>query len=360
MPEKVNNSQKERYNALDGLRALACIGIVAMHVQANMATAPTENWWTASVIGFSWNFVLMFMMVSAFALNCGYYHRFKDKTISMSDFYRKRYIRILPFFLLLILIDILKTAGQEHFAFTEVMKGELFESFADATLMFGLLPGNGIEVVGVGWFLGIIFLFYVFYPFFTFMLQTKRSAWISLAVIIGLYFCAEEYFVPSKGVSFGNTNMICCAPFFMCGGLIYLYRMELKKLTENRLTHTALGIFTICYTAFFYICPECRFTFANCLMYSLWLIYAVCEINSLRKNTFLNNSVMHFLSNVSMEVYLCHMMMFRIVEKLHLEKNIGDNDINYYVTFGLVLSLAVIFAWMWKRWCEPRIIRLFD
>jgi len=62
---------KERYDSLDGLRALACVGIVLMHIMANIAVKPTESWLTTNVIGYTGNFVLLFMMVSAFSMSCG-------------------------------------------------------------------------------------------------------------------------------------------------------------------------------------------------------------------------------------------------------------------------------------------------
>lgn len=57
-----------------------------------------------------------------------------------------------------------------------------------------------------------------------------------------------------------------------------------------------------------------------------------------------------------MEIYLCHMMFFRVVEKLHLENMIGDNDVLYWVTCALVLVSAGCFAMVWKK-VEKRYIK---
>lgn len=50
-----------------------------------------------------------------------------------------------------------------------------------------------------------------------------------------------------------------------------------------------------------------------------------------------------------MEIYLCHMMFFRVVEKVHLENKIGDNDVLYCLTCALVLLGAGCFGWCWKK-----------
>lgn len=121
---------------------------------------------TSNVISFTGDFVLMFMMVSAFSMCCGYFERFRVygtstplsmnpgfmdsgvKPINLNDFYRKRYKRVLPFFGLLKMIDVALCAASEHLHMTDTLIGELWEAFANFTLAFGLIPGNDISVIG--------------------------------------------------------------------------------------------------------------------------------------------------------------------------------------------------------------------
>lgn len=57
-----------------------------------------------------------------------------------------------------------------------------------------------------------------------------------------------------------------------------------------------------------------------------------------------------------MEIYLCHMMFFRIVEKLHSEKYIENNNLNYVVNCILVLLMAGMFSYAWKKYVEPKVV----
>lgn len=354
--ENETNRKRIRFDALDGLRSIACIGIVLMHVKANLAVEPTENFLTTNIIGFTADFVSMFMMVSAFGLCCGYYERFRTSSITPNDFYSKRYKRVLPFFALLTLIDVAMCAMSEHLHFTNTFIGELWEAFANMTLVFGLIPGNDISVVGVGWFLGVIFLFYMLFPFFVFLIGTKKRAWISTLISVGLYLSVQMYFAPFKGVEFGNGSFMHCVPFFMVGGLIFLYRTEFLELMKKPAVRLALLFFTLVYTSWFFACPEMRFTLANLVMYTFWVLYAISEAASNRNQTLLTNRVMAFVSSISMEIYLCHMMFFRVVEKLHLENWFGDNDVQYWLTCILVLFGAGCFGWCWKVF-EKRYIK---
>lgn len=347
------SQSKERYGALDGLRTIACIGIVLMHIKSNILVSPTENWFTMNVISFTGNFVLLFMMVSAFSVSCGYYKKISNGDITTNEFYAKRYMRVLPFFALLVVLDILQTFATEGFSFTEMIKAELYESYADITLVFGLMPEADIKVIGVGWFLGIIFLFYMLYPFFTFLMHTKRRAWIVFALCLGLYYSIVEYFIPIKGVTESNTNILLCAPYFIVGGLVYLYKQDLTLLAEKKILGVRLPLWmmavVVAYTVYFFALPTSRIRlFSNLTLYALWLLYAVLDSCS-GKATFLNNKITAVFSGISMEIYLCHMMFFRVVDKIHLEKYISNYDLYYYVMCLFVLAGAVCFSMLWKR-----------
>ena len=205
---------KEHYGAIDALRTVACIGIMMMHLRANNEYEIGGYFYNTVIPSFT-NFVFLFMTVSAFGMCCGYYEKVKNQQISLSDFYAKRFKKILPFFGILVLIDVVLSPS----------RGALYEAFADLTLLFGFLPNAGnISVIGVGWFLGLVFVFYLCFPFFCVLLETKRRAWLAFVVSLLYNFACATYF------EVGRSNILYSACFFLAGGLIYLYRHELAKL----------------------------------------------------------------------------------------------------------------------------------
>lgn len=100
------------------------------------------------------------MMVSGFGMCCGYYQKIVNQKISVEDFYKKRYIKIWPYFALLCALDFVISPSKES----------LFEVFANLTLCQGLLPNAKISVIGVSWTLAVIFVFYMLFPFFCFLI----------------------------------------------------------------------------------------------------------------------------------------------------------------------------------------------
>lgn len=68
-----------------------------------------------------------------------------------------------------------------------------------------------------------------------------------------------------------------------------------------------------------------------------------------RKSYLLENRITNFISGISMEIYLSHMVIFRVVEKLGLNQIIGNGWIQYIVTVVIVLLGAILFSVVVKR-----------
>lgn len=68
-----------------------------------------------------------------------------------------------------------------------------------------------------------------------------------------------------------------------------------------------------------------------------------------KANLFLQNRVLHFVASISMEIYLCHMFVFRIMEKLKLTHLTGNEIINYMSTSVATVLGAIIMAFALKK-----------
>lgn len=232
----------KRYESLNGLRAFAAIGIVLMHVRANIDVVVIGNFIYERIIPLLSDLVFLFMMVSAFSLCCGYYDRFKNGTVSLNDFYKKRYLRILPFFAILVFVSVIIPHAPNKAAAARIATAyggssglssfveKAIEGLSEMTLGYGLLPNPTMSVMGVGWFLGIIFLFYMLFPFFVFMIDNKKRAWLSFAIVNILCFFCISYFFGPKFISFEAIpkSFLYNTPFFLAGGLLFLYRERIE------------------------------------------------------------------------------------------------------------------------------------
>ncbi len=315
--------EKKRYDALDGIRSIACIGIVMLHVLSNAKYEVFGFAFERLIPSFT-NFVFLFMTVSGFGMCCGYYERVKNKQIDFADFYKKRYAKIWPFFAALCLIDFVMSPSLNS----------LYETFANLTLCFGFIPNADIKVIGVGWFLGTVFAFYIMFPFFVFLLSDKKRAWFSFVVSILMNYVSRVYFgVERKAIAFSFM-------FFMAGGMVYLYREQIAKLKHGSIFF-AIAIIVVAIIRFAVI--------ADPIVTCLFDIFVLTLGMSVGENNILNASLLRFLGNISFEVYLCHMIIYRVLEKTHLNRMTGNEYVNYFVTLILVLVGAILFAFIGKN-----------
>jgi peptidoglycan/LPS O-acetylase OafA/YrhL len=322
--EETNLQQKKKYDGLDWLRTIACVGIVMMHMRANNTYAISGFAYDTVIASFT-NFVFLFMVISAFGMCCGYYDRILNNKISLENFYKKRYIKILPFFAFLVIIDVLL----EHTA------SALIEGFADITLLFGLFP-NEISVIGVGWFLGLIFAFYLIFPFFCVLIKNKRRAWAAFAIAVVMNLVFGSYF----GIS--RSNIIYSLCYFLAGGLIYLYREQLERFS---IKHRGICLAFVALAIVLYYAIG-SMTITELLIDASMMLFA---LGSKSGGGGLQNRFTRFFSSVSMEVYLSHMVIFRVIQKLGLNTIIGNGWSQYFITVIVVLNSAILLAVVFKR-----------
>ena len=320
--------QQPHYGKLDGLRAYAAIGIVLMHVLANGSSLNAGFVFHRLIPSFT-DLVFLFMVVSGFAMCCGYYDRFMHNQISLEQFYSKRYHKVWPFFALLCMLDLILSPS----------RASLYEVFANLTLCFGFLPNDNIAVIGVGWFLGLIFVFYLTFPFFCFLLANKQRAWLAFAVALVLNFLCTRYFFDASHVTGdfrARANILYSAVFFLAGGLVFLYREPLAVLADRY----RWGLLLLCALA-----GAAYFAFeghvlSTVILYPLLLIVAL----GTRRDLVLENPFVKLLSSISMEVYLCHMVVFRMLEKLHLLHLFQSDVLSYAAASVATLAGAVLFS----------------
>lgn len=321
----------KHYNGIDGLRTLGCLGIIAMHIRANTNYDVSGYVYNAIIPSFT-QFVYLFMLISAFGLCCGYYSSLRSGIFDPNRFYKRRYGKLWLFFALVVLLEVI----------TERTPQALAEAFVELTMVFGLLPNNELSIIGVSWTLGIIFVFYYLFPFFIFLLWSKRRAWCTLVLSLIVSTLCQEYFFTEKFVIEDFTarhSFLFCIPFFLGGGLLFLYREQLSILVKR----WRLASFLICssLTVIYYYLPDTIMGVdilvpKQLLVFVPWLAYAI-SVDSI----VLCNPITKYLSNISMEMYLAHMIAFRVVEKIGLLYILGNNVFSYLLTFLLTLAVLI-------------------
>lgn len=313
-----------RYQEIDGLKAYAIIGIFLMHVLANGEYGIEGLVFERLIPSFK-NLVFLFMMVSGLDLFCGYYQKIVDQKICVDDFYKRCYIKIWPFFAFLCTLDFVVSTSKES----------LYEVFANLTLCQDLFPNAKISVIGVSWTLAVIFVFYMLFPFFCFLIGNKKRAWgVTAVALVFNFVCSIYYFDANHILGFSSrVNIVYDAVYFIVGGLIFLYRKELTEFTSKYkvVAGTILLITTVAYFALGCSTLTILFFCVAALVCSL-----VCNVGWV-----LANPLAKFLGGICFEIYLCHMVIYRVLEKSHLIHLFRNSLLAYIFTAFAVICSSV-------------------
>ena len=284
--------------------------------------------------------VYLFMIISGFGMCNGYYQKLKTGTYSIDAFYSKRYKRTVPFFALLILLNCV----------IEFTPKTVCEGLMEITMLFGFLPNNTLSTIGVAWTLGAIFAFYIIFQFIVFLLYSPKRGIVSFVISLVITYMCQCYFMTERFVTENfvmRHSFLYCLPYFLIGGIVYLYKDEIERFV-NQFKVISLCV-VLALTVGYYITPDVInsiniVVIKTLILYTGWLGLALGYDNRLMNNKFTN-----YISNLSMEMYLSHMVVFRIVEKIGIMERIESPVIRYMTTYLLLVMLLVMGLTIYRK-----------
>lgn len=187
--------------------------------------------------------------------------------------------------------------------------------------------------------LGVIFVFYLLYPFFVFLMRNRLRFYLACVISLIYAFVVNEYF------GLGKVDFLYCACYFLGGCLLYLHRENIQKKCNS----FVLGIIIIAFIATYYLCVFKYTPGVNAVQYVLFMLIVMFAIKISNRQSILSSKVMKLLSSISLEIYLCHMIIYRILEKANLLKVFDNALLSYILSCTLTLIGSVIFSVAFKK-----------
>lgn len=183
---------------------------------------------------------------------------------------------------------------------------------------------------------------------FSFSIVQKGNS--VLCDILGNYIYVPVLFYDRK-ICYGKfcdaSFILYCLPYFLIGGIVYLYKDEIERFV-NQFKVISLCV-VLALTVGYYITPDVInsiniVVIKTLILYTGWLGLALGYDNRLMNNKFTN-----YISNLSMEMYLSHMVVFRIVEKIGIMERIESPVIRYMTTYLLLVMLLVMGLTIYRK-----------
>lgn len=300
---------KERERGIDLLRVIAAFGIVAMHVL--LLGDYTINNFMYNMIKPLSALIELFFIISGFSMCCGYYEKAKENQMDWTRFYISRYKKILPIFAIVVMIEAV---------FSWRFPDTLYEIIGDFSLLFSFMTNKSLNLASLGWTLGVIFGFYLFFPWFVSINKNKRQSLFVLLFFYILHLAVAYYFIEP---GFKN-NVILWLYQFEIGAIIFFYKDEILKHRK------AIRYITVALTIVYFVLRGMNlwiYEELNCVIFSFWVMSAVgC------KSKIVNSKIIFKLSQLSLSIYLVQMIVFRPLQKLNIIHIFSNDSVDYVIT----------------------------
>ena len=175
------------------------------------------------------------------------------------------------------------------------------------------------------------------YFLFVYLIWTAKRAWISLGLSFILSYICRVHFD-------GEHIFVCYLCYFVIGGLIYLYRDKIESTLQLSFPENVVIIIGLCIIFLLPVTESIILTMVkNMLGFACIVLGALCPDSCIW-----SNKIASFLRSISLEVYLLHMMVFRIVKRLGLTNLKGESLISYifvciFTVYGTV-GLSILYS----------------
>ncbi|MDH2069470.1 acyltransferase [Pantoea sp. GD03673] len=335
----------QQLKSIQALRGLACLAVVTFHFryQIQEQYPALANLLSTGVVG-----VDLFFILSGFVITLSV-SRMGTGFAAASDFLKRRALRLLPAYFILLLINFFLSGGMATFHYAEKTQAVI----SAATLSVYLpqhapfyVDDNGF--MGVRWTLNYEFLFYLMMA----VCLLVRARWAALAAMLGAVLVAvpmaagHQPTLQVSGYDMGYaylnlmTNPIIWQ--FAAGvliGLVYPHMARLPVAMRVPFLLAAIALFVQHIIS--------HQNIGHGMMASgtvLALLLAAVAFNDSWLGRITPRWLV-FLGDISFSVYLIH-----IVTKARLAKAFTDQGMTFFVCNVL---LALLLGWLSYRYIEP-------
>jgi peptidoglycan/LPS O-acetylase OafA/YrhL len=349
---------------LDTLRGIAILGVLALHgfysghSGLRGFSRPVQVFLNLTQWG--WLGVNLFFVLSGFLIT-GILIDSRNRPHYYRRFYARRALRILPaYYGLLILLAVLRQA-------TAAYLGLSFVYLANVTNLFGVA-----EDYGPLWSLAVEEHYYLVWPMVARWLNPRNLALFAVGI------CVAEPVLRAAAFQHGYTVGLASYTWFVADGLASgsLLAILLRTSVPRRHIATvclalfALGAAATAGGAPFGILTRNRLLGAALQHTVIDLLFSGALLLFLLAGTapwgkLVNNAALRFVGRISYGLYLVHLLVFRLYDKLcrRLLPSLIPMDSHFsslVLRFAVAGGGAIVIAYLSRRFFEERFLRLKD
>lgn len=340
---------------LNGLRFFAAFLVVMHHVEQFKKILHQPNHFDNPFIKITGKIgVILFFVLSGFLIT---YLLLKEKevtnTISISNFYRRRLLRIWPLYFFLIIIAFFVLPHISFFYIGEI-SDSLKEHFTLKLLLFVFfLPNLALGVFppipygSQAWSIGYEEQLYLFWPW---IVRSKKNIFAITVTLISLFYLSNILaFTVFKEVLI-KYDLLTKAEFFydfpaydslLVGGLaayLILYKRHFFTFVFEKYFQVILYSVTIISIAF-----GLKIPFVTNLFYAILFALIIVNLAVNEKSLIsLENRMINYFGKISYGIYMYHSIAIIIVLKTFLMLSFNNEILEYLLSTVITLIIATL------------------
>lgn len=302
---------KQTFYSLDAFRGLAAIFVVLYHSPFYISSTNISNF-----ILHSGNFVEFFFILSGFVMAHSYLNKI-NKTITFKDYILKRFIRLYPLHLFLLLIwgifILLKWIVYQYgIGFTNPFLDNGFFALIEHLFLVQSLGFSNSSLTWnyPAWSISAEFYTYIlFFSVVYFLFRTKLFT--AIIILIALGFLLYSYGLNTPKTTLGIFK--CIGTFFLGVVLYKLYKLDIIKIKNVYLATfmESLLIFFI----YFSISIGDKYILYQIFSFSLTIYFFSIQNNGLISKL-LKINLFQYLGKLSYSIYMVHALIIVIVSNI--------------------------------------------
>lgn len=346
--QELNQTDRVRYPALDYLRGLMALAVLAFHYNKWIV----GFWDGSSLIGRLGVYaVSVFFMLSGLTLTLVYETRLEPKPNSWLHFFSKRIFRIFPLLWLATLATLLLDNGERP----------LSVLILNLSGVFGFI--NPAKDIATGaWSIGCELVFYAAFPFLLYLARQSGRVFLALFLLLfgfGAWAAFAWFSIQYTDQASWWTAYVQSgyhAFFFVGGMLLAVFRHSLVRAPRLFWLILVLGTgLGFCYwpidaAPFFLVSGWNRV-----LLSALVLLFVTGYFQAQIQLRGWAQGVFAWLGAISYSLYLLHPLVFRLVKFVALKFQL---DQNYWALFLPSLLLSLLLSHLSYFYLEKPIMRI--
>ena len=292
--------------------------------------------------------VFLFFILSGFLIHLKYDYKF---TLSWSDFYYKRFWRIVPIYWAVLLLF--------FFFYITVSEQKIYDLFIHFFFLHNLDSNTFYSIDPSFWSLAVEVQFYLLFP--VLVMLYRKFGIIKISFFFLLISILIQFIPALDKISILSTFKFLYVWLF--GGLIAIYKDKIKIFFVSTIQLVILSSLIILYAVYVLF-------FSNVFNVSIYYVFSFCLSLAIFLNIFFTDhkvlnavllnkfsKIFVFLGACSYSLYLIHQPLLGVIHKhsFGLFKNVG---LSYFIDFFLITFIIIVLSYAFYRIFEKGFINL--